>query len=634
MPTIADINRQMARLFQASDGIMIGLEDAVATEIKRAYRSALVDIRNEVAERFTALGDTITLAQMQKFNRLGRLEADIVEHLNELGVATTAELSGSIKKQFSETFFHTGYAIETPLDLDLGFGGLSRSQIQAVAVNPLDRITWPVRHQGNIAALENRIRQTLTTGFTQGFGFGRMSAAIKDDIDRTLFETNRILRTEGQKSKSIGRKLAHDQSRDAAEKLGVDIERVWDATLDARTRGSHQALDQRPANENDAWRFPDGTTTSAPGLSGVAKHDIHCRCTTRVQVDGMKPETRRDQENREDVPHQDYGEWVEGRNKKIRKKGRPPSQPPPPKPGSGTVTPPPKKPAPPPKPAKPKPLIKSDTTKKRFPKPDEFQSARTVREAEKRLLQGSVVPELSTNRAFTRAIFGNENAVNFPGVGLNELNSILRATAGTLVKYSVPVSGIGFRKGGARALGTYHRFGGLANIQNDFITIQRKYFKNAKTEAVKARENMSLSLAHRRSIAEKNLKTFRSGDAFTERDKKQRLKTIAGAESALVELKATERWSISNVADDPLFATMSHEGWHAVYFRNRLGNAWIDNLEKFGVTFEDRLKVSEYGATKGSELWAEVGSAIDSGIKIPANVRKAFEATIKTLQVN
>jgi hypothetical protein len=101
----------------------------------------------------------------------------------------------------------------------------------------------------------------------------------------------------------------------------------------------------------------------------------------------------------------------------------------------------------------------------------------------------------------------------------------------------------------------------------------------------------------------------------------------------LKELKATKRFSVSTSAGErQLEATVRHEGWHAVYFRKNLRDPFIKNLKEQNVTRLDMLRVSEYAADDGEELFAEIGAAIDLGIEIPENLKKAFEETIKTIK--
>jgi thymidylate kinase len=90
-----------------------------------------------------------------------------------------------------------------------------------------------------------------------------------------------------------------------------------------------------------------------------------------------------------------------------------------------------------------------------------------------------------------------------------------------------------------------------------------------------------------------------------------------------------ERFTISTVAPDRVTSTAIHEAWHAVDHHKKLNGKWQQALKRNNVTLADKYKVSEYAASKDAELFAETGTAIELKIKIPANVKKAFEETIE-----
>ena len=95
-----------------------------------------------------------------------------------------------------------------------------------------------------------------------------------------------------------------------------------------------------------------------------------------------------------------------------------------------------------------------------------------------------------------------------------------------------------------------------------------------------------------------------------------------------------KRWSISSHYDDPLYATSKHEAWHQIDFQLRTdGKFCTDRFKGFlksnGVTRQEWYEVSEYAGSDIFELWAETGTALDLGYKIPANIKRAFIETIE-----
>jgi len=76
-----------------------------------------------------------------------------------------------------------------------------------------------------------------------------------------------------------------------------------------------------------------------------------------------------------------------------------------------------------------------------------------------------------------------------------------------------------------------------------------------------------------------------------------------------------------------------HEGFHNVYGINKLEDRFLVALKKHNVVDKNKwFEVSEYAATNVAELFAEIGSAIESNINIPQKFINAFNDTIKGIK--
>ncbi len=124
---------------------------------------------------------------------------------------------------------------------------------------------------------------------------------------RAVSEPDRILSLKqygNQLLQQRGETIARDQTitalrqgrRDgfeqAAEQGKIDrdaITRTWDATMDARTREDHQAMNgETIVGLDDAWVLPDGSRMMTPGDSSMGapiEQTIVCRCYERISVD-------------------------------------------------------------------------------------------------------------------------------------------------------------------------------------------------------------------------------------------------------------------------------------------------------------------------------------------------------------
>lgn len=111
----------------------------------------------------------------------------------------------------------------------------------------------------------------------------RMVNRYRDNYHRYRAET--IARTESTRVASIARREAQLQM---VEDTGIDparIVRVWNATLDSRTRDIHASMDGQQVGLNEPFIDGDGNQLMFPAdPSAPAETTINCRCTESTRV--------------------------------------------------------------------------------------------------------------------------------------------------------------------------------------------------------------------------------------------------------------------------------------------------------------------------------------------------------------
>ncbi len=287
-------------------------------ELIKVYKNTLNAVRLELAKMYERYGDNVTYSDMVKYNRLAGIEKNISEELRVLNKETNGKITSSIKESFGNSYALTGYANESMLNMNLGFGALNKDAINAAVLNKYDRIKWPDRLSKNTENLNNQIRSAVTEGLIQGHGYSKTSNMVKDKIERDAYNTNRILRTESHRAQGEGRKYGFEKAKEAADKEGIKMVRVWLATLDGRTRDSHQAMDGQYEDENGQFHFPEGGVADGPGMSGIAAEDINCRCDTYTQVEDIPPGKRQDMEDDELIEYKTYQEWAKEKGVELK----------------------------------------------------------------------------------------------------------------------------------------------------------------------------------------------------------------------------------------------------------------------------------------------------------------------------
>jgi len=311
-----ELNRQIANRLAVRNNVSDQFLRRYERILISQYQVSLKKIQNDyykLAERF---GDdpAINLAVYNARNRKLALEKKISESLKELGSKNIKMINRSVKGQFQDGYYSTQYAHEASMALEFNFPVLNNEQIQSSLLNPVDAIKWQERAKTNINQLNNKVRETITQGIIQGDPVQVTARNLKKHFGTVTNNAIRIVRTESHRAREMGNAFNYDKTEDSFERLGLKRDKVWNATLDARTRPSHGNADNKKANKDSLFELFGATPFPAPGLSGIAKQDINCRCTTISDVEGFSPQTRLDNENKQIKAYTTFGEWAKSQN--------------------------------------------------------------------------------------------------------------------------------------------------------------------------------------------------------------------------------------------------------------------------------------------------------------------------------
>ena len=315
-----DINKRLTDLLNKGDSrvdrLLVSYEKRLLTE----YQTALDEIKKSIAKIYEKFGDNVKYSDLASYNRLTNLEQQIASEIKKLTNKNIKTTESALKDLFSESFYRTGYALESAVGVKLGFGQLRTETIAGslLKLNPLDAIKWPERMKQHAQVFVNQIRSELTQGLIQRKGYAKIAKTVTEITGINAGKVLRIIRTEGHRVQNAARILGYETSEAAADRLGMKTSRIWIATLDSKTRDSHRSMDGKEAkmiDDKPKWTFPSGTTTEGPGLSGVAEEDIHCRCTTRLEIQDIPQKKRKDNISKEIIGYKSFDEWYEGRIK-------------------------------------------------------------------------------------------------------------------------------------------------------------------------------------------------------------------------------------------------------------------------------------------------------------------------------
>jgi hypothetical protein len=244
---------------------------------------------------------------MAKYNRLAALEKEIQQELIRLSGKNIKSIKTLSSDVYQEAYYHTAFALEYEAQAKLSYGLINPKVIEASINNPLSGLSLNERLIKSRDNIIYNVRQQITQGLILGESYPKIARRLKDTFEGDASKAIRIAKTESHRVQTEGR-LA---SMEHAQKAGVNMVKVWVATLDQAVRDTHAALDSVKVGMDEDFII-HGMHAKAPGLFGIASEDINCRCTVRAEIKGYEPQVRR---SREDgiIPYSNYREWRDNR---------------------------------------------------------------------------------------------------------------------------------------------------------------------------------------------------------------------------------------------------------------------------------------------------------------------------------
>lgn len=265
--------------------------------IQAVYEKALEDIENKLkisdgkievllkdVDKLTYEQKSILQSQIyqRKFQRSLKSQLEIM--LKDLAVNQYSTVSEYLKASY-----HNGY-----------IGALYNINMQGMPlIMPIDpylvhraiEIDSKIKHGlyqnlvDKVDVFKRRIANDISRGIASSTSYRDIATWIRHGTKVSVGQSMRIVRTEGNR---IYNAAALDCGKGAKER-GCDLVKVWDSTLDMKTRPTHRECDGQVRELDEDFKNANGEA-KAPGQFGIASEDINCRCTALIKprwdVDG------------------------------------------------------------------------------------------------------------------------------------------------------------------------------------------------------------------------------------------------------------------------------------------------------------------------------------------------------------
>ncbi len=247
--------------------VQLDHEKEVIEELKKMYEEAERQIDEKVQMLMT---DELTQSKIYQIAYQKALKGQIGAILDNMNSNNYDSIQSYLKNSYEDGYIGTMYSLQQqgiPLIMPI-------NQEQVVKAIQLDSKLSGTLYEAmgvNTNELKKSIRNEVSRGISNAYSYQDIARNVNNSMGIGLNKSIRIARTEGHR---VNQQSTYD-AMDKAKKKGANIVKQWDATLDAKTRTSHQRVDGeiRELDEtfSNGLRFPGDP-------QGSAAEVINCRC--------------------------------------------------------------------------------------------------------------------------------------------------------------------------------------------------------------------------------------------------------------------------------------------------------------------------------------------------------------------
>lgn len=151
------------------------------------------------------------------------------------------------------------------------------SLLSYLATNGAERVT------GVNQTTKDKLRAILNNAVNQGLSIAETNRLIRSEYNvMTNYRAERIARTE-----IIG--ASNRGAYEAGRATGIQLNKIWIATVDDRTRDSHRELDGTSIEQSELFRVGSEWMETPGDVTASPENFINCRCTIAFEQPKNEP---------------------------------------------------------------------------------------------------------------------------------------------------------------------------------------------------------------------------------------------------------------------------------------------------------------------------------------------------------
>lgn len=234
-------------------------------------------------------------------------------------------VGGTSKNVFMEAANYTAYDLEKGMRGAVAFNVYDAKTVERLLKkDPKMLPEWKIDQPKDYKWNEKRVRNAVAQGIIQGESVEEVGDRLTGELATSnATKMDMFARTAINGAQNAGRM---DRLHEA-EEMGIEVRKKWLATLDQRTRDTHQALDGQEQPIDEPF-VVDGMKIDYPGDPFAPPELVYnCRCTLTYVYPKYQHiqhnHERRDQLNDKNIENMTYYEWLGLASKNDRKQEEP-----------------------------------------------------------------------------------------------------------------------------------------------------------------------------------------------------------------------------------------------------------------------------------------------------------------------
>lgn len=228
------------------------------------------------------------IGQMAVGKRWSDQKEEIAHQLYEVNEDAKRKIRSVCPEVYADNYNYSTYQVEKDAHVDTSFTLYSKESVERLIKDDPEvlppvgkKVAQEIAEGKAVRWNRQQLQSVMIQGILQGDSIPKLATRLANKVgDSNRKAAIRNARTMATGAQNAGRVAAYKRAQDK----GVELEQMWIATLDGRTRHSHRWLDGevRPVGEE----FSNGCEYPADPKGDPAEI-YNCRCTLRGVVKGL-----------------------------------------------------------------------------------------------------------------------------------------------------------------------------------------------------------------------------------------------------------------------------------------------------------------------------------------------------------